>query len=276
MNAFELKFGKNFLSSIPTTPGVYRIYDGEATLIYVGKAKNLRRRLGQYKNAKRCKKHRKMRKIVEKATSIQLEACHSEYQAEVLETQLIQSYRPKWNVVGAFYFLYPLIGMRYIQGSSEIIEFCYTTQPEYFSGFSFHGAFRSRQITGEAFFSLMKLLPYIGHSLPKDASKSNLPKYSYLYGFRQLPLEWSDAWSDFWQGKSKDILERLVLALIENAKARQKSSEIQEHLNNLAHFWRHEASQLLKVRTQIQHPHYPVNQRERDFVFLKYRRKQDS
>ena len=89
--------------NLPTTPGIYRIFNVAGELIYVGKAKNLRRRLGQYKNAKRTKKHRKMRLIVSEADRVETEDCSSDLDAYLLEAKLIQELRPKWNTAGAFH-----------------------------------------------------------------------------------------------------------------------------------------------------------------------------
>src|SRR5438876_3484169 len=55
---FDRKFGPEFLESLPGSPGVYLVYDRQEELIYVGKAKNLKRRLSQYRNTLRRKKHR--------------------------------------------------------------------------------------------------------------------------------------------------------------------------------------------------------------------------
>lgn len=270
MSAFDLKFGKKFLDSIPPLPGIYRIFDSESTLIYIGKAKNLKRRLGQYKNAKRRRKHRKMRKIIESAASIQFETCATECEAELLEASLIQLHRPRWNVVGAFYFLYPMVGMKHTADASY---FCYTTQPELFEDFEFHGAYRSRDITRDAFFSLVELLKYVGHPLPKIKSYQDglIPKYSYLYGFRQIPSDWLPLWADLWRGSSKYALEVLVLALIENAGARKDCAKTQELLNKLRRFWIHEATPLFKACSRLNHESYPISQKERDLLFLKYR-----
>jgi excinuclease ABC subunit C len=64
---FDRKFGAEFLESIPGFPGVYLVYNLKDELIYVGKAKNLKRRLSQYRNTARRKKHRRMRGIVKEA-----------------------------------------------------------------------------------------------------------------------------------------------------------------------------------------------------------------
>jgi excinuclease UvrABC nuclease subunit len=70
---FDLKFGAEFLESLPGSPGVYLVYDQQDELIYVGKAKNLKRRLLQYRNTLRRKKHRRMRGIVREAARIEIQ-----------------------------------------------------------------------------------------------------------------------------------------------------------------------------------------------------------
>ena len=148
---FDRKFGVEFLESLPGSPGVYLVYDRQDELIYVGKAKNLKRRLSQYRNALQRKKHRRMRGIVREANRIEIQSVHTDFDACLTEMMLIQKLRPRWNIVGAYSFLYPLIGIRSTEGN---IEFCMTTTPEAVvnecPGFEFHGAFRSRRITGAA------------------------------------------------------------------------------------------------------------------------------
>lgn len=267
MRSFDKKFGKNFFASLPTSPGVYRIFDSEGVLIYVGKAKNIRRRLGQYRNARRCKKHLKMRQIVSDAARIETEVCASELDACLIEAKVIQESRPRWNTAGAFYFLYPMIGIR---REGNTTWFCFTTQPEYFQNYELHGAYRSRGISGGAFFALMELLKRVGHKMPRDR-KIPLPKYSYVMGFRQLPEEWMPAWSSFFKGESRDVMENLVLALVESPGARRSARVVQKSLNWLKLFWRHEACSLRRVRSELSYDVYPVPQKERDFLYLKRR-----
>ena len=174
MRAFDKKFGPEFVAQLPTSAGVYRVFAQDGSLIYIGKAKNLRRRLGQYRNAKRRKKHLKMRNIIADAARIEIEHCASDLEACLLEARLIQELRPRWNTAGAFYFLYPMIGIRWEQNQ---MYFCYTTQPEHFADFELHGAFRSRGISGRAFWALMDLLSYVGHRIPRN-KKRVIPKYS--------------------------------------------------------------------------------------------------
>lgn len=268
MKTFDRKFGKDFIAGLPSGPAVYRVYSEGEALIYVGKAKNLRRRLSQYRNAKRRKKHLKMRSIVKEAERIEYESCASDLDACLLETRLIQTHRPKWNVAGAFHFLYPMLGVSIRSGD---VFFCYTTEPESFPDYSFHGAYRSREITRQAFFSLVQLLNYFGHPVSRK-SQTGI-RHSYVYGFRQIPASWVKDLEKFFRGESREAVEELVMALVENAAARKAKKEIQEHLDHITRFWKHEAVLLKAACEAADYPAYPVRQAERDMIFLKYRNK---
>jgi hypothetical protein len=266
---FDQKFGPDFLAQISTGPGIYRVFDAADILIYVGKAKNLRRRLGQYRNAKRRKKHLKMRSVVQDAARIETELHESDFAACIAETEIIQSLRPRLNVAGAFYFLYPMIGTHF---SKDGLELIYTTEPDLIdekirAPFSFHGAFRSRFLTGGGFFALVELLEYIGH---KNKTKK-LGKHSYHYSFRQIDETWLSGLNLFFAGESSVILEKLILSLVENGSARRRAKEMQGLVNQLKRFWRHEAQLLKRVRARVGHVAYPVPQRQRDVLFLEHR-----
>lgn len=269
--SFDRKFGEEFLESLPGSPGVYLIYDQDSQLIYVGKAINLKRRLSQYRNTLRRKKHRRMRGIVKEAARIEIQRAETHLDACLTETMLIQKHRPRWNIVGAYSFLYPLIGIRSANGD---IEFCMTTTPQAvlkdYPGFEFHGAFRSRRITGDAFFALMRLLKFVGHVNPSNR-RNRVPRYSYLFSFRKLPAKWAGAWASFYKGESALAMEELILNLTENAGARRRPDKVQEHLDELKRFWRREVLTLAKARKVTGCPEWPVPQEQRDLVFLSYR-----
>jgi hypothetical protein len=184
---------------------------------------------------------------------------------------LIQKHRPRWNIVGAYSFLYPLIGIRSTNGD---MEFCMTTTPEdvlrEFPGFEFHGAFRSRRITGDAFFALMRLLKFVGHINPSKF-RNRIPKYSYVVSFRKLPKTLHGGWASFLKGESPRAMEDLILTLLESASARRSASRIQENLDELRRFWRREALPLAKARKAAGYREWPVPQEKRDLVFLSYR-----
>jgi excinuclease ABC subunit C len=266
---FDTKFGADFLAGVPTEPGVYRFYDVEGALLYVGKATSLRRRLGQYRTAGRKKKERKRRALVKAAARIEWDLCDSALAAALTEIQLIQTLRPSRNIATAFPFLYPFIG---IHTENRETYFCLTTAPGVFVGFDFHGAFRSREVTGEAFFSLMRLLRFIGHPVPRHrCQRLGRAPHSYVVGFRRLPADAPDLWNRLLAGASREALESITLQLIEHAGARARRAEVQEDLQAVAHFFEVEACALARARTAMRFAKYPVPQHERDLLFTQYR-----
>ncbi|MGK5087973.1 nucleotide excision repair endonuclease [Bdellovibrionota bacterium FG-2] len=279
MNLFDRKFGKDFLDQVPSKPGIY-LFVSEGKTIYVGQSKNLHRRLGQYKNAKRRKKHAKMRAILAGAASLKFEVCDTHEMACLRETSLIQSLRPKWNTAGAFSFLYPQIGIAH---DGDRFWLCYSTRPEDLNAslsatvcLGFHGSFRSRSTTLEAFFALSKLLSYLGYRLPTRSVfgkhwRQKMPRYSLVTCFRQISNAEIQPWDQFFSGESPKALEALTLQLLEKATARSQSRLVEEHLKTLRSFWRHEARPLREARNSCGFTEYPVPQKMRDPIFIRNR-----
>ena len=85
------------LSSLPSTPGVYQFYDSKGTIIYIGKAKNLKKRVSSYFS----KKHEdaKTRILVSKIQSIKHIVVPTETDALLLENSLIKKNRPRYNIL---------------------------------------------------------------------------------------------------------------------------------------------------------------------------------
>ena len=269
MRLFDRKFGARFLEAVPAAPGVYRFHDAAGLLLYVGRAADLRRRLGQYRLTGRRKKERKRRALVKAAARISWEVCASPLAAALAEIRLIQSLRPPQNVASAFPFLYPYIGIAAEAGETY---FCLTTAPQAFPAFAFHGAFRSRETTREAFFSLMALLRYVGHPVPPHRCRRlGAARHSHVRGFRRLPAGSAEAWGLLLRGTSREALEALALRLLEHADARAKREATHRALRAVGRFFRHEAQALARVRRATGYAPYPVPQEERDLLFARYR-----
>lgn len=268
MSEFERKFGEEFLACVPLLPGVYRFIDRSGEVAYVGKAIRLRRRLQQYKNAGRLKRHRKMRKILREGVRIEFEVCASHREACLRELELIQSLRPRLNVSAAFSFLYPMIGVQYDERTARLV-LSLTHKPELVpgAGVKWHGAFRSRSWTRESFWTLVGLLEFTAHR-----SRSQKLRGVSSAAFRQVSAEWVRGLDAFLQGRGgNDFLELWILQLVENAGARSRGAWIQEQLKALRLFYRHECQGLLKARTRAGHAAYPVAQQDRDRIFLEAR-----
>lgn len=87
---------QSILKTIPETPGVYRYYDKDNNLLYVGKAKNLKKRVSSY-FAKEHDTHR-LRLMVRKITDIKTIKVDTEMDALILENNLIKNLHPKYNI----------------------------------------------------------------------------------------------------------------------------------------------------------------------------------
>lgn len=93
----QTEYIHQIVSSLPENPGVYQYLDAEGTIIYVGKAKNLRRRVSSYFN----KEHDsiKTRQLVEHIADIRYVVVSSEQDAFLLENNLIKQYQPRYNIL---------------------------------------------------------------------------------------------------------------------------------------------------------------------------------
>lgn len=89
---------KDILALLPESPGVYQYFDKEGTIIYVGKAKNLKRRVSSYFN-KQHDDAPKTRVLVRNIVDIKYIVVGSEEDALHLENTLIKKYRPRYNVL---------------------------------------------------------------------------------------------------------------------------------------------------------------------------------
>ena len=87
---------KTILKIIPNKPGVYRYYDSDGNLIYVGKAKNLKRRVSSYFNKEQTGK---TRVLVSRIADIKFIVVESESEALLLENNLIKQYKPRYNIM---------------------------------------------------------------------------------------------------------------------------------------------------------------------------------
>ena len=89
---------KHILEKAPKAPGVYKMISEEGIVIYIGKAKDLKKRLQQYFQ-KNYEHSTRTKKLLEKMTNIEFTAVDSELEAMILEHNLIKQLQPKYNVI---------------------------------------------------------------------------------------------------------------------------------------------------------------------------------
>ncbi len=89
---------KNIIKSLPNKPGVYQYFDKGEKIIYVGKAKDLKKRVSSYFN-KDQHPYGKINVLVRKIADIKFIVVDTEYDALLLENNLIKKYQPRYNVM---------------------------------------------------------------------------------------------------------------------------------------------------------------------------------
>ncbi|ELR69891.1 Excinuclease ABC subunit C [Fulvivirga imtechensis AK7] len=85
-------------SSLPNAPGVYKFFTTDNELVYVGKAKNIKKRVNSY-FSKSHQLNRKTRKLISEIHSMEFALANSEFDALLLENNLIKQNQPKYNIL---------------------------------------------------------------------------------------------------------------------------------------------------------------------------------
>ena len=96
-NEKRLQYLKSIVARLPEKPGSYQYYDEEGTIIYVGKAKNLKARVSSYFHTEVDRFKTKV--LVSKIHDISYTVVNSEEDALLLENELIKKYNPRYNVL---------------------------------------------------------------------------------------------------------------------------------------------------------------------------------
>lgn len=89
---------KSKLKSIPENPGVYQFFDRQGTIIYIGKAKNLKNRVSSYFTKKKFESY-KVKVLVDKIHDLKFIIVNSESDALLLENNLIKKHQPRYNIL---------------------------------------------------------------------------------------------------------------------------------------------------------------------------------
>jgi excinuclease ABC subunit C len=98
MNAVSEQFdAKVFVDSLPARPGVYRMLDSDGQILYVGKARNLKSRVGSYFQPSNVQP--KVQALIAKTANMEVTITNSDTEALLLEYNLIKKHRPRFNVV---------------------------------------------------------------------------------------------------------------------------------------------------------------------------------
>jgi len=224
--------------SLPNEPGVYLFYDNENTIIYVGKAINLRKRVNQYflKTTYNDPYYEeKIIELVKNIHNIEFIVTENEKEACILENILIKKYQPRYNVIMRDSKSYPFVAIFY---SEEFPRIRIIRGPEKFSQENlFLGPYTDKKEITSILRDLRKIFPYC--SCKKKIKKRNRPclyyqlklcpgpciglvdKKEYLENIKKIEL--------FLKGQTKELIKQIKEKM-------NNAAELQDY--ELAAFWR--------------------------------------
>ena len=167
---------KQIIRTLPGKPGVYRYLDKEGKVIYVGKAKNLKKRVSSYFT----KKHQsgKLRLLVRKIADIKFIVTDSESDALLLENNLIKKYQPRYNIQLKDDKSFPWICIK-----KEPFPRVYSTRNPQKDGSEYYGPYTSVKM-------MRTLLDIVKQLYPLRTCKLNLTQRNIEKGKFKVCLEY--------------------------------------------------------------------------------------
>ncbi len=128
------------LKSLPPRPGVYRMLDAEGTVIYVGKARNLKSRVSNY--ARGTGHTNRIARMISQTASMEFVTVRTEAEALLLEANLIKRFKPRFNVLMRDDKSFPYILIRRDASAPQILKHrgARTIKGDYFGPFASAGA----------------------------------------------------------------------------------------------------------------------------------------
>ena len=167
---------QNVSHTIPHFPGIYKYYDAGNTLLYVGKAKNLRKRVGSYFS--KAYTNHKTRELVHRIHHIEFTIVDSEQDAFLLENSLIKQYQPRFNINLKDDKTYPFLVIK-----KEPFPRVFLTRNRIDDGSTYLGPFTSVQ-------RVRGLLDFIKQNIQLRTCKLNLTQANIKKGKFKVCLEY--------------------------------------------------------------------------------------
>ena len=232
---------KMILAVIPEKPGCYQYFDEKGTIIYVGKAKNLKRRVSSYFN----KEHdsNKTRVLVKQIRDIKYIVVNTEEDALLLENNLIKQYRPRYNVLLKDDKTYPSIVVK-----NEYFPRVYQTRNIVRDGSQYYGPYSS-VFTARVMLQMLKELYPIRtckYPLTPEAIARGQFKVCLEYHIKRCkgPCEGLQSLEEYQQNMAevKEILKGNIS---------QISKHLYEQMQNLAAELRFEEAQAIKEKYEV-------------------------
>lgn len=154
-NPLKERLKDEFFDALPTTPGVYFMLGEGGHILYVGKAKSLKKRLATYKNARPGREPEHIIEMIEGVRRIHWEDQPTEARALAREFDLIRQLKPPFNIAGAWPELDSYIA---IKGEERRLHLRLSSAGPFEEGFKVFGVYPHRARTKAGYGALLRLL----------------------------------------------------------------------------------------------------------------------
>jgi len=245
---------KKALADIPHRPGVYQYWDQEDTLIYIGKAKDLRNRVGSYFNQDN-QMNGKTRVLVSKIRKISFTIVDTEIDAWLLENSLIKKHQPRYNIMLKDDKTYPWIIIK-----KEAFPRVYWTRKMIKDGSTYFGPYASVGMMHTILDLIKETYPLRTCNLPLSEENINAGKFKvcleYQIGNCKGPCQAYQSHTDYDQSieEIKDILNGKIGNVIKDVKQVIKTA-----VENLNFEYAHQYQKKLLVLEKYQSKSTVVN-----------------
>ena len=159
------------LVTLPESPGVYQFFDLSGKIIYVGKAKNIKKRVSSYFN--KTLDNNKTRILVRQIFEIKYIVVETELDALLLENNLIKTYQPKYNIQLKDDKTFPWIVVK-----NEPFPRIFSTRQKWDDGSTYYGPYPNVQVMNALLLLIREMYPLRTCSLDLNPSKIKAKKFS--------------------------------------------------------------------------------------------------
>ncbi|WP_405384603.1 excinuclease ABC subunit UvrC [Maribacter sp. LLG6340-A2] len=229
------------LSALPTNPGVYQFYDENGVILYVGKAKNLKKRVSSYFNKNH--EYGKTRVLVKKIKEIKHIVVPTESDALLLENNLIKELRPRYNVLLKDDKSYPWLCLK-----NERFPRLFPTRRVIKDGSEYYGPYTSMKTVRTLLELIKSVYPLRTCNYDLSTEKINAGKYKvcleYHLGNCKGPCEGYQSITDY---------DRQIADIREIVKGNFKSSitYFKGQMKALASEMKFEEAQVIKDKIDV-------------------------
>ena len=229
------------LKTIPEQPGVYQYFDATGVIIYIGKAKNLKKRVSSYFN--KTQDNAKTRILVRKIEEIKYIVVASDIDALLLENSLIKKYQPKYNIQLKDDKTYPWICIK-----KEPFPRVYSTRRVVKDGSSYFGPYPNVKVVSTLLELIKELFQLRSCALDLSPNKVNAHRYKvcleYHIGNCQAPCIGKQSESDYQQmvHQIESILKGQLHLVTQHLKS---------EMLNFSTLYRFEDAQRIKEQLQL-------------------------